>query len=224
MQPKSLVMGTINLRGAVNTNAKAVNLSLANDIIFDSLVQRGDVAELMKNITINLPNDLHNWDVRLIVDYIEANYHQRSKDHAIDILALGQTLVYEYGNEYPETRELTVELFLLLHDYLNCIREEEEVLFPKIKIWLGNEIDPPSGDPKTIRLISNSITRIREEQYGLYEKLRFIHLMTNDYSLPVNACLPYRYLFEKMKEFEANLLLHVYLEDRILFPKILSKV
>ncbi len=207
-QQKSLVMRTIEFKETVNAKAKHANPSLPNDIIFHPLDQAGD---------------FHNWNANLIMDYIEANHHKPAKDHAVDILALGQTLVYEYGNEYPETRELTVELFLFLHDYLNCIRKEEEILFPKIKYLFKDKIDSSRVDPRTRMQISACIAKIREEQQRIYEKLKSIHLFTNDYSLPVNACFPYRYLFEKMKEFEANFLLHVYLEDHILFPKTLNK-
>jgi len=218
---KNLIMGISELIEASTANAKDTKLGLWNDII--SLDQVGDFEKGLKYATIRPPHDLYNWDANLIVDYIEANHHQIAKDHAVDILSLGQTLVYEYGSEYPETRELTVELFLFLHDYLNCIRKEEEILFPKIKYLFHNKMDSRSVDSSSLALISKYITMIREEQQRIYDKLRSIHLITNDYSLPENACFPYRHLFEKMKEFEANFLFHVYLEGRSLFPKVLSK-
>jgi len=37
--------------------------------------------------------------------------------------------------------------------------------------------------------------------------------------LPQDACNPYNYLFEKMKEFEDDLHRHIHLENNILFPK-----
>ena len=214
-------MRTSELTKRVDADIKDIKFGFSNDII--SLARSGDLDKGTKNPTVMPPYDMHSWNVSLIMDYIEANHHQLAKDHAVDILALGQTLVYEYGNEYPETRELTVELFLFLHDYLNCVRKEEQILFPKIKYLSENKVHSSSRDLKILRSISECITKIRGEQQRMYEKLRFIHAFTNDYSLPVNACFPYRHLFEKMKEFEANFLLHVYLEDHILFPKVLSK-
>ena len=41
--------------------------------------------------------------------------------------------------------------------------------------------------------------------------------------LPEDACSSYKYLFEKMKEFENDLLMHVHLENNILFPKALGE-
>ncbi len=54
------------------------------------------------------------------------------------------------------------------------------------------------------------------------EDLKFFRKLTNEYSLPTDACNSYAYLFDKMKEFESDLLLHIHLENNILFPKALA--
>ena len=51
------------------------------------------------------------------------------------------------------------------------------------------------------------------------EDLGFFRKLTNNYTLPEDACNSYNYLFEKMKEFEDDLQRHIHLENNILFPK-----
>jgi regulator of cell morphogenesis and NO signaling len=51
------------------------------------------------------------------------------------------------------------------------------------------------------------------------EDLQFFHKITNNYLLPEDACNSYNLLFEKMKEFEDDLIQHIHLENNILFPK-----
>lgn len=54
------------------------------------------------------------------------------------------------------------------------------------------------------------------------EDLSFFRRLTNDYQLPADACNSYTYLFQKMQEFETDLLQHIHLENNILFPKALE--
>ncbi|HEU4608475.1 MAG TPA: hemerythrin domain-containing protein, partial [Chitinophagaceae bacterium] len=54
------------------------------------------------------------------------------------------------------------------------------------------------------------------------EDLEFLRKLTQNYSLPEDACNSYRYLFDKMKEFENDLFTHIHLENNILFPKAIA--
>jgi len=40
--------------------------------------------------------------------------------------------------------------------------------------------------------------------------------------LPPDACNSYTYLFDKIKEFEQDLFMHIHLENNILFPNTLK--
>ena len=49
-----------------------------------------------------------------------------------------------------------------------------------------------------------------------------IRRITHDYQLPPQACDTYRALFQDFGTLERGLLLHIYLEKSILFPRALS--
>jgi regulator of cell morphogenesis and NO signaling len=61
------------------------------------------------------------------------------------------------------------------------------------------------------------ILEMEHEQAG--EEMSIIRVLTHQYTPPLGACSSYTILYEKLKEFETNLLMHVHLENNILFPK-----
>jgi regulator of cell morphogenesis and NO signaling len=75
----------------------------------------------------------------------------------------------------------------------------------------------------TFGLIEESVGRMQKVHQAIVRDLKLFHELTNDYMIPADACGSYKYLFEKLKEFEENLLLHLHLENNILFPKALAE-
>jgi regulator of cell morphogenesis and NO signaling len=54
---------------------------------------------------------------------------------------------------------------------------------------------------------------------GILEKIREL---SNNYTLPADACASYSLLYRMLDEFENDLHIHVHLENNILFPKALA--
>jgi regulator of cell morphogenesis and NO signaling len=54
------------------------------------------------------------------------------------------------------------------------------------------------------------------------KNLEEIRMLTNNYTLPADACASYSLLFRMLEEFENDLHLHIHLENNILFPKALE--
>lgn len=63
---------------------------------------------------------------------------------------------------------------------------------------------------------------MKMEHQAAGKDMWLFHELTNDYVLPEDACSSYKQLFEKMKEFEDDFLLHVHLENNILFLKAIA--
>ncbi|MDQ2656718.1 MAG: hemerythrin domain-containing protein, partial [Bacteroidota bacterium] len=51
------------------------------------------------------------------------------------------------------------------------------------------------------------------------ERFAKIVALSNNYTPPADACNTYRVTFALLKEFEADLHMHIHLENNILFPK-----
>jgi regulator of cell morphogenesis and NO signaling len=101
------------------------------------------------------------------------------------------------------------------------MKKEEQVHFPNIKQSIKPKSSPEKGMHTTFGVVKESAILMQKANQTLCKYLDLFHELTNDYRLPEDACGSYKYLFEKLKEFEDDLLLHVHLENNILFPKAL---
>ena len=181
---------------------------------------------LMKQITLGKTTssrEFNDWGLDSLIDHIINTHHQYAKTNVVIIHDLAQKVANNHKEKHPELINLTTALFLFFHDLLNHMKKEEQILFPNIKQLVKNKSYPEKGMYTTFGLIEESVRRMQEAHQAIGKDLHLFHELTNDYMLPEDACSSYKYLFEKLKEFEDDLLLHVHLENNILFPKALAE-
>ena len=95
-------------------------------------------------------------------------------------------------------------------------------MFPNIKQLVKKRSHAEKMMYTTFGLIEESVIVMKKGHQAAGKDMWLIHELTNHYMLPEDACSSYKYLFKKMKEFEDDLLLHVHLENNILFPKAIA--
>ena len=126
-----------------------------------------------------------------------------------------------HGSRHPELKpvyELVEQINAELIAHMNI---EERVLFPYIKALalvgqggrLTEELPFTAESP---------ILKMEAEHETVGKAMESIRKLTNDYSLPEDACASYSLLYRMLDEFEEDLHLHVHLENNILFPKTLE--
>lgn len=162
--------------------------------------------------------DFDKWDLDFLADYIRQTHHRYIKENAELIAGLAQKIAGHHGVNHPELNELAPGVSHMLNDLLQHIEKEEKVLFPAIKNLVAVK---NSGHHAGIRAgsVSQPIKVMEAEHEHTGGDLKLFRKLTNDYALPSDACNSYRYLFEKLKEFEDDTFRHVHLENNILFPK-----
>ena len=165
----------------------------------------------------------NDWGLDSLIDYIINTHHKYAKTSAVIIHDLAQKVANNHNEKHPELMKLTTALFLFLHDLLNHMKKEEQILFPNIKQLIKKKTQSEKGMYSTFGLIKESVRRMQKAHQIIGKDLKLFHELTNDYVLPEDACGSYKYLFEKLKEFEDDLLLHFHLENNILFPRALAE-
>lgn len=161
-------------------------------------------------------HDYDQWDIGFLADYIVNIHHRYIRDNAGNIEGLALKVADRHGDKHPELRVLSNRVSIFMDDMLHHMAKEEQVLFPRIKQLAATKM-PTAGMPAG--LISNAVKMMEQEHATSGDDLRFFREITHDYSLPADACNSYTHLFEKMKEFENDLIHHLHLENNILFPK-----
>ena len=109
-----------------------------------------------------------------------------------------------------------------LQDLLNHITNEEEVLFPVIRQLLSKKDNPSEVLSYDAGTLDHPIRILLKEHEIAGEDLNFLRRITNNFAPPKNACNSFTYLYEKLKEFESDLYLHLRIENDYLFPRALK--
>ncbi len=177
--------------------------------------------EAVENQTQKASQDFNSWEIDFLTDYIVQAHHRYVKDASAIIDQLADKVAQHHGTNHPELFELSQKTHAFLSDMNSHMLKEEKILFPQIKLLVQKKRDHQNVTVSD-GLISAAIKMMITEHEVSGEDLKFFRKLTNEYSLPTDACNSYAYLFDKMKEFESDLLLHIHLENNILFPKALA--
>lgn len=162
-------------------------------------------------------DDFEKWDIDFLVEYLKT-HHGFSRKNAAVIYEQGQKVFYRHCENHPELITLIEVMVLFLHDLLNQIRKEE-FFFAYIR-----QISKPTRQMQTpgnadLKVVNDTIKLLRNDQEKSLNYLKVIRQITGNYRIPSDACHSYESLFEKLKLFEEDLILHFHLERDILFPK-----
>lgn len=162
------------------------------------------------------------WDTRFLVDFIVHTHHNYIRETLPELLRLGKTVSEASGREYPKTRKV----FRLVQTFEDDIRRhldvEERAMFPYI---LDMETVRDSHDafvaPEFGR-VESPIRQLGNQHTFAVNVLQEIRSLTGQYRAPVGASHEHRSWYALLKEFDADMHLHLHLENNILFPRALA--
>lgn len=161
----------------------------------------------------------NEWDINSLINIIVNHYHSNTRKNIIGIYDLAQKVSGKHSERHPELPKLVAALFLFFDDLLFQLKKEEQILFPNIIQLMEKRAWAGSATYTTFGIIEDSALLMQNEHQAAVKELKFLRRLTNNYLIPADACISYKYLFTRMKEFETDLMLHIVLKDNILFPK-----
>lgn len=169
--------------------------------------------------TGNGTQNVNDWQLDFLVDYIMNNHHQYVR-RMIPVISLHTDKVASvHGQNHPETLRIA-DLFLAVREELEMhMMKEERMLFPQIKQIVLNQKENSQYFPPAFGTIQNPIRMMEYEHTNAGEALYQIRELSNNYSHPKDACNTFKALYSELKEFEEDLHKHIHLENNILFPK-----
>lgn len=166
---------------------------------------------LAKNIDEN--QDFNSWTSEKLIVHIIDSHHQYVNIHVPEISALLKA-VWESNEIYNFNFKRISDLFRQLgNDMKQHMQKEEMGLFPYIlKLEQGNDL--PTGSS-----VKSLITVVEFEHDTSGIIINQISQLCNNYSIPENASPNFRSLFAKLSEFEADLIMHIHVENNVLHKK-----
>ncbi len=162
---------------------------------------------------VDQTTDFNSMSLEQLISHIIDSHHQYVNIHVPEILALLKA-VWESSEIYNFNFKRISDLFRQLgNDMKQHMQKEEMGLFPYIlKLEQGNDL--PTGSS-----VKSLITVVEFEHDTSGIIINQISQLCNNYSIPENASPNFRSLFAKLSEFEADLIMHIHVENNVLHKK-----
>jgi len=143
----------------------------------------------------------------LLIDYLITHYHDAHRQELPELFRLARTVEAIHA-DHPAVPSGLANLISELQNDLNShMRKEEDSLFPLLK--KGTALPP-----------IYSVAKLRREHDLQKQLLHRIHLMTNSFKIPDDACQTWRTLYHGLAKFADDFAKHVHLENTVLFAQI----
>jgi regulator of cell morphogenesis and NO signaling len=163
----------------------------------------------------SIPTRANQWSAALLADYIVQNHHVYVKHAIPEIQILLEKVCNAHGDDNIELLNIQQDFADLADELLNHMNKEEIALFPAIKRLVAkNDPEHPLVDQ-----LQAPIEAMEQEHVVAGDLMKSIRKLSNNYSVPEYACPTYRVTYQKLKEFDNDLMTHVHLENNILFRK-----
>jgi regulator of cell morphogenesis and NO signaling len=147
------------------------------------------------------PEDTHD-----LIALIEARYHMVHRRELPELLRLARRVEVAHKN-HPDLPAGIAALLERMNIELEAhMQKEEQVLFPLMR---------GGGHP----MIAQPIALMLAEHDDHGAHLRSLETMTNDFTVPDDACPTWRALYVGAKKLADDLMEHIHLENNVLFPR-----
>ena len=162
--------------------------------------------------------DFNSWPVDLLADYIQKIHHSYVVEKLPIIVQFLEKLSKVHGENHPELHKIYALFVGASTDLVQHMKKEELVLFPYARQRANEKLDRKP----TLSDVVIPVKVMMQEHENEGDRFREIRELTNDYTLPSDACRTYQVAYAMLEEFEADLHKHIHLENNILFPKLVK--
>ncbi|MBC8052281.1 MAG: hemerythrin domain-containing protein [Sphingobacteriaceae bacterium] len=159
------------------------------------------------------------WRLDYLCDHIVRKHHAYIYETMPVISELAHKVADEEGHIHREIIRV-YQIFRRMASHITRhMMKEEKVLFPFIEQLVEASIENIKVSRPFFGTVNNPAQIMQVEHEEADADMIMIRKVTRNYTLPANASESVISLYEKLEEFEKDLLLHVHLESNILFPK-----
>lgn len=146
-----------------------------------------------------------------LVEMIETRYHDGLRRLVPEIISLAAKVERVHSDDPLSPKGLATYLTQMWASLEPHLVREEQMLFPMIK--------------RGSYLSARMPVRVMEiEHHEQFEILKTIADFKERFPLPSHACRTWRTLFEGLETFTDELAEHLYIENNVLFPRVLKEL
>lgn len=172
----------------------------------------------LKNQPAGDRNRYHDWKLDYLIQHIIHNHHSYIETSVPRLTQLLRKIVSVHSERHPELIPLSAAFEKLASELKPHLEKEENAVFPAITALVQSGSPEPGREQSIMRLIQE----LESEHLKAGSALEEIRQLTENYRVPEDACGTFAVTYQELQSFEADLHLHVYLENTILFPRALE--
>ena len=192
-----------------------------HNVNFDSIEK--DLENVANQIILPPTVQFEDWSVEFLVDYILNVHHDYIRKTLPELCAALNSLTSSHKNKYPYLQQVEEAFTDLATELSEHIDHEEDSIFPYLKLVSNTYKRKEIYGRLFVRTLSKPLSLIIETEHkhivSLLDQLR---KCTNNYTYSNDVCPNHQVIYNKLKEFDADLVQHKRLEDKILLPKAIS--
>ena len=145
-----------------------------------------------------------------MIDHIITRFHNRHREQLPELITLAEKVENVHSDRDDCPIGVAAQLEKIYAELSQHLMKEEQILFPMIK--MGN-----------YAMASMPIRVMEMEHDEAGQDVEVIKSLTNNCTLPADACVSWKALYSGINEFIDDLMHHIHLENNILFPRVLNE-
>jgi len=149
-----------------------------------------------------------------LVNHILIRHHAYLWSELPRISELTTKILRVHGKGHPELFNAHKLFHAVKTELEEHLVKEEAFQYPAIRNY------EESGGKEDLNEAVEIIKELEDGHSNAGNILKELRSVTNDYTLPDDACATYELTFKKLQELEADVFRHVHLENNILFPRL----
>jgi regulator of cell morphogenesis and NO signaling len=154
-----------------------------------------------------------------LINYIVNKHHGFTKNMIALTLQHSQQLSIEGDSQAEQIFETIDHLHKII---VKHFKDEEEILYPYAKKLLEWKRSGNNAMVPLINIIGNPINRFIKEHDNLMDTLKTIREITDNYTILSNSKNQLKLLHAELFELEQDLQKQIYLENNVLFTKLID--
>jgi regulator of cell morphogenesis and NO signaling len=160
------------------------------------------------------PQSWMNASLTELLAHIESTHHAFLRTELPRLETLLEKVLGAHGENHPELEEVFDLYQTLISDLMPHMMKEEQILFPFIR-----QMDAGRPAEACFASVQSPIRVMEAEHEAVGALLVSLKACTDGYTAPADGCATFRALYDGLKTLEADLHLHIYLENQILHPR-----
>jgi regulator of cell morphogenesis and NO signaling len=177
----------------------------------------------IRNIQLSNSLPFHEWKVDFLIDYI-INVHHEYIRRKMPLLSSSIEDICKSDTSCEADAKKLKEIFNGVRDYLLPHMNEEEIsVFPYLKQVTSAWYKKETYGSLLVRTLRKPVEKtLLQDHDKLKYLMQQLRIFTSHYASSPSTSIRYKVLLSQLHEFDNDLVQHMYLENQVLFPKVMS--